>query len=302
MIKYSIVIPIFNEEKVLEKLREELTKTFSSLDGDYEFILVNDGSGDATPAILNKFCEENSHFKAIHLSRNFGQQAALVAGFDNVKGEAIIVMDADMQDPPELVFKFIEKWKEGYDVVFGIRIKRREWFGKRFTYWFFYRVLKILSSLEIPMDAGDFSSKDSKVVNVIRSLPERNVFIRGFRYWAGFKQYGVNYSRPKRFGGVSKYSLKKLFRLALDGIFSFSYVPLKLITWLGSIILMLSVIVFSGTLIIKGWVQNILVVTSVFFMGGVQLLVLGLLGEYLSRIYEEVKHRPLYIIKNKVGF
>ncbi len=304
MIKYSIIIPVFNEEAVLWKLHEELLKNFEKLDGDCEFILVNDGSWDRTAIILDEFSSRDSRFKAIHFSRNFGHQPALAAGFDHASGEAIITMDADLQDPPEVVFEFIEKWKKGYDVVYGIRTKRKEWFGKRLAYWSFYRLLRWMSSFDVPFDAGDFSLMDKRVVEAVRSFPEKTLFIRGFRSWVGFKQCGVMYARRGRFAGTTKYSLRKLFKLASDGIFSFSFMPIKLIRLVGVVVIGLSIIggIFLFYLVELGNVYKNWLLPSIFFVGGINLMALAILGEYISRIYEEVRGRPIYIIRNKTGF
>ncbi len=306
-VEISIIAPVFNEEVVVEEFYNRVVNVLSKISTSFEIIFIDDGSTDKTLYKIKKLSERDSSIKAISFSRNFGHSMAISAGLDNAQGEAVIILDGDLQDPPEILPEFINKWKEGYDVVYGIRTRRKEWFGKRLTYWLFYRILKKLSNLKIPVDAGDFCLMDKAVVESIRSLPERNRFIRGLRSWVGFKQYGLVYERSSRFAGVTKYPLGKLIKLATDAIFSFSDIPLKIATWLGfiiaggSFIAILAVLyakVFWGALPPRGFASTVIVI---LFLGGVQLISIGVLGEYVARIYEEVKHRPLYIIREKIG-
>src|SRR3989344_1043562 len=275
---------------------------------EHEIIFVDDGSRDKTLEILKAKAREDEKVKIISFSRNFGHPLAISAGLEHASGSAGIVMDSDLQDPPEVIKKFIARWREGYNVVYGVRRGRKEWFGKKLAYWAFYRILQNLSPLKMPLDSGDFSLFDRRVLEVIKKMPERNRFVRGLRTWAGFKQTGVEFERDVRFAGKTKYPFKKLLRLAADGIFSFSYLPLKIATFFGFIIALASFVailavlylrIFAGSLPITGFASTIIVV---LFLGGIQLITIGLLGEYVGRIYEEVKKRPLYVIEEKIGF
>jgi len=251
--------------------------------------------------IINQLCVENQFVKLINLSRNFGHQIAITAGLKKSKGDVVVIMDGDLQDPPDVIPKLIEKWKDGYDVVYAIRQKRKENIFKRIAYFIFYRILKFLSDINIPLDSGDFSAIDRKVVDLMNKFPERNRFVRGIRSWVGFNQVGVKYERSFRFSGEPKYSYSKLFKLAYDGLISFSHRPLKIATILGVITTLLSFILivyilflnFFKNIDVRGWSSTNVVI---LFLGGVQLLMIGALGEYIARIYDEVRSRPNYII------
>ncbi len=310
----SVVIPCFNEQAVLPMLRERLLDALGRIEASWELVFVDDGSSDRTFDLLSQMHRQEPRFKVIGLSRNFGHQAAISAGLAYAHGQAVAIMDADLQDPPQLLATCLERWREGYQVVFAVRQKRKESLFKRLAYTSFYRVLKWAADIEIPIDSGDFCLMDRRVVEVLRQMPERNVFVRGLRAWAGFRQIGVPYEREPRAAGNTKYPWGKLFRLAMDGIFSFSTVPLRLATWFGLFIVLLSFVVVTLVVIwrfsdiefmghraqdIPGWAAGII---SVFFLGGVQLLILGVMGEYLARIYTEVKLRPRWVVREALGF
>lgn len=306
--KISVIVPVLNEEAVILEFYDRAKKVLESITDSHEIIFVDDGSTDSTLIKLKEFAKNDSRVKIISFSRNFGHPIAISAGLDYASGEAVIIIDADLQDPPEILPEFIKKWQEGFEIIYGIRTKRKEWWGKRLAYWCFYRIFKKLASLNVPLDAGDFSLIDRKVADIIKSLPERNRFIRGLRSWAGFKQCGVVYERAGRFAGKTKYSFKKLLKLAADGIFSFSYIPLRLATFLGflvaavaflAILAVLYLRIFYGVIGIPGFSSTII---TLLFIGSIQLVAIGILGEYIARIYEEVKHRPLYVINEKIGF
>ncbi len=304
----SVVAPVYNEEKVLEEFCKRIVAIVSSYTELYEIILVDDGSKDRSLEIIHTLSQKNPHIKCISLSRNFGHASALSAGIDHAESSLVVLIDTDLQDPPEVLPDFFAKWQEGYKVVYGVRRKRKEGVAKRFSYWAFYRLLKSLSFLkDMPMDAGDFSVIDREVVLELRAMPEKGRFLRGLRSWIGFKQCGVPYERASRFAGSTKYSLKKLFQLAFDGIFSFSNIPLRLASFVGcfialisflSILILLFIRVQYGVVGISGFTTTIIII---LFLGGVQLISVGILGEYIGRIYEEVKQRPVYIIKEKIG-
>jgi len=304
---YSIVIPIFNEEETVPELLRRVTAVTDGLDRPVEVLFIDDGSSDTSFAQLAEAHRRDPRFKVIRFSRNFGHQAAISAGIDHATGEAIMIMDGDLQDPPELLPRLLTKWKEGYDVVFAVRRRRKEGLVKKLAYFTFYRLLQHVAAIDIPLDAGDFSLIDQRVAGTLRSMPERHRFVRGIRSWAGFKQIGVEYERDRRFGGEEKYTPSKLFRLALDGIFSFSFAPLRLASYTG---LAISAISFALALFYllqkifvgidtKGWASTMIVI---LFLGGVQLLTVGIIGEYIGRIYDEVKQRPLYVVSDRLGF
>lgn len=307
-IRYSIVIPAYNEELVIEESYKRLKAVMDKTNESYELIFVNDGSRDRTGEILSELCDKDKNVKMIDFSRNFGHQTAISAGMDLSSGQAVCVIDADLQDPPEVILDMIAKWKEGYDVVYGKRAKRKgETFFKLFTAKMFYRILKSMTTVDIPVDTGDFRLIDRKVCDVMSSLTEKNRYIRGLVSWVGFKQTDVTYVREERFAGETKYPLKKMLKFALDGITSFSYKPLKLSTYLGFILSIGSFIYLLIVIFLKlftdstvsGWASTLSV--SLFF-NGVILMMLGIIGEYIGRIYDESKNRPLYIIREKKGF
>ncbi|MBR5157909.1 MAG: glycosyltransferase family 2 protein [Clostridia bacterium] len=308
MIRYSIVVPVFNEELVVEESYKRLKQVMDTTNEPYELIFVNDGSRDKTPEIVAQICENDKNVRLINFSRNFGHQTAITAGMDNSSGQAVVVIDADLQDPPEVILEMIEKWKEGYDVVYGQRLKRKgETFFKKATAKMFYRLLSSMTSVDIPVDTGDFRLIDRKVCDVMSSLTEQNRYVRGLVSWVGFRQTAVTYVRDERFAGETKYPLKKMLKFAMDGITTFSYKPLKLSTYVGflvagaSFIYLLVVIclrLFTDTTV-TGWASTLAV--SLIF-NGVILMMLGIIGEYIGRIYDEAKGRPLYIIREKLGF
>lgn len=306
--KLSIVIPVYNEEEVIGMTFERLQKTLNQLENfEYEVIFINDGSNDKTFEMLCNFHQQNNRFKTISFSRNFGHQIAISAGLNFVSGDAIVIMDADLQDPPEIITEFIKKWRDGYHVVYGIRTKRKENWFKKSCYKIFYHLIKTSSKTDIPLDAGDFCLMDKKVVDLINQMPERTKFLRGLRSWVGFNQTGLIYERDKRYAGKPKYTFLKLSRLALDGFISFSDLPLKIAMTTGFIISFASVIyaiyliidrIFSNN-VVPGWAT---IAVAVTFFGGIQLLMFGVLFSYVNKIFNEVKGRPLYILDKKIGF
>ena len=304
---YSIIIPIYNEEQTLPELHRRLLEATKTLDQTMEVILVDDGSRDRSFLLMSQINKTDSRFKIIKLSRNFGHQIAITAALDVAKGDAVIMMDGDLQDPPELLVSMIEKWREGYQVVYTVKTSRKENPLKRFAFTSFYRLLHAVSSIPIPMDAGNFSLMDRKVVEVLKSMPERHRYISGLRAWAGFRQIGIEYAREARFAGKPHMSLRRLIALALDGIFSFSNVPLRLAIYVGSFS---ALIAFGAGLFvlyeklftnkaILGWASTIVTIT---FLGGLNLMTLGVIGEYVGRIYDEVKQRPKYVVSEYLGF
>jgi len=305
----SIVIPIYNEEENLQNLYTRLTNAAPSWKEDYEIVLIDDGSHDSSLTMMRVMVEKDSHVRIIKLSRNFGHQPAISAGIQEAKGDAIIIMDGDLQDPPEELYRFLDKWREGYDVVYAVRTKRKEGFFKKLAYSSFYRLMAAISDIEIPLDSGDFCVMDRKVVNVlVHDMPEQIRFIRGMRAYAGFKQIGVTYERAERAAGEVKYTFKKLVQLALDGLFGFSSFPLRLSTYLGISIAIPSLIIGVFFLVHRLFGFKVFghtpeetpglasLAVGMFFLGGVMLTMLGIIGEYISRIYIEVKKRPFFVI------
>jgi polyisoprenyl-phosphate glycosyltransferase len=306
--EYSIVVPVFNEEEVLPELLERLDWLLDRLDGAAEVILVDDGSTDSSCAVILDANTRDPRFKLVRFSRNFGHQAAITAGLDVASGRAVVVMDADLQDPPEAVLTMAERWREGFDVVFGMRRERAgESHFKRASASAFYRLLQRLADVELPTDVGDFRLLDRKAVDAYRSLRESDRYVRGMISWVGFSQVGVPYDRDERHAGRTKYPLPKMLKFAADGIVSFSNAPLRLALALGFFVSVTSFVYgfvaillkVTGAFTVPGW-ASIIFVTS--FLGGVQLIVLGIIGEYVGRAYIEAKRRPLYVVENAVGF
>lgn len=303
----SVIVPVFNEEETLSALYARLTDVLTALDTPYELVLVDDGSTDRTLDMLREFHARDPRVKFISLARNFGHQAALTAGLAHASGQAVVVMDADLQDPPELIPDLLARWNEGFDVVYAIRCHRKEPLPQRMAYALFYRLLSRVASLRMPLDAGDFCLMDRRVVDQLNALPERARFLRGLRSWVGFRQIGVEYERQARFAGRPKYNFWKLVRLAVDGLVSFSYLPLRIasslgfLTSLGSLVAGLYYLVLrlAGHREPSGFAA---IVISVLFLGGVQLITIGIMGEYVGRIFDEVKSRPVYIAHEKEGF
>lgn len=312
--RVSVVIPCYNEEDMLALLFERLNSAAKSWGTAFEVILVDDGSQDATWSMLSAFHVQDHRWKAIRLSRNFGHQVALWTGLRHANGDLVAVLDADLQDPPEILPQFFEKWVAGYDVIYAVRKGRKESVLKRIAYFGFYRLLSFLSDIDIPLDSGDFCVMDRRVIDTMILITEQEPFIRGLRAWVGFSQIGLTYERQERLMGETKYTMPKLMKLALNGIFSFSTRPLRLATYLGFVV---SVLAFLGsifTLIQRLFAQQFAriglepvpgfatIVIAILFVGGVQLVCVGILGEYIGRIYENVKGRPQYTIRERLGF
>jgi glycosyltransferase involved in cell wall biosynthesis len=304
---YSIVVPVYNEEAILPMFVERLTRLLEGMGEPFEIIFVNDGSRDTSPSLLREFRAKDERVKYVSLSRNFGHQVAITAGLDHAAGAAVVVMDADQQDPPEVIPRLVEQWRKGFDVVIAVRERRSgEGLFKRGTAALFYRLLRRMTATDIPLDAGDFRLMSRRAVEALRSLPERSRFMRGLGSWIGFRQASVTFVREARQVGETKYSFRRMLRFALTGITSFSFVPLHLATYLGFVVSMGSLLymlyaiaaTLFGSRAVPGWTP---VIVAVLFIGGVQLISLGILGEYIGRIYEEVRRRPLYLVDEAVG-
>lgn len=303
----SLVTPCFNEAAGLDDLHERIATAATAWHEAFEVVAVDDGSTDGTWEKLTRLCDTDRRWKALRLSRNMGHQAAISAGLAHARGDAVIVLDADLQDPPEVIESLLSRWRAGFEVVYGVRRKRKEGALKRALYSGFYRLLRWTANVEIPVDAGDFALLDRKVVTCLVAMPERHRFLRGLRAWTGFRQVGVEYERGRRAAGGSKYTLRRLLHLATEGLFAFTVVPLRLTALCG---LALSTAAFLGALVylirrvtvhspVPGFAT--LVILLLFF-GGLQLLAIGLVGEYVGRIYEEVKRRPLWIVAESRGY
>ncbi|TVX95487.1 glycosyltransferase family 2 protein [Cohnella terricola] len=304
----SVVVPMYNEEEVIEVTYRRLKAVLDKLGETYEIVFVNDGSRDKTSDIVRSFCEADRNVKLVEFARNFGHQIAVTAGMDHSSGRTVVLIDADLQDPPELIADMVAKWREGYDVVYGKRIERKgeSWF-KKTTAAMFYRLLRSMTSVNIPVDTGDFRLMDRKVCDALTSMRERSRFIRGMVSWVGFKQTSVDYVRDERFAGETKYPLRKMIRLSLDAMTSFSTKPLKIAGILGFILSAVGFVylfvvlyqrLFTDTTT-QGWTSMIAI--SLLFHG-ITLSLLGVLGEYIGRIYEEAKGRPLYLVSEAVNF
>lgn len=301
--KYSFVIPVYNEEKTILELYRRVVGVMERLDGAVELMLVNDGSRDRSLQLMRDLHQKDSRICYLSLARNFGHQIAVTAGLNFVRGQVIVILDADLQDPPEIIPDMIEKWRQGYQVVYAQRTQRRKesWF-KRFTAYFFYRLLKQLADIEIPTDTGDFCLLDRQVVDVLNSMPERNRYIRGLRSWVGFRQTAIRFKRDPRFAGEVKYTFSKSLALAVNGLVSFSKVPLRISTYVGLLAAVAAILMAFTVLYWRIFVPNspltgfTIILVAIFFLGAVQLVSIGILGEYIGRIYEEVKGRPLYTL------
>lgn len=305
--KYSIILPVYNEEQTIPALYSKIKELLDKLDGETEVILVNDGSRDNSYALLLETHKKDPRFKVIHFARNFGHQLAITAGMDLSIGQAVIVMDADLQDPPEVVLEMIKKWKDGYDVVYAVREQRKgESYFKLATASVFYRFLNRMSEVAIPLDVGDFRLVDRAVIDAFTQLRESNRFVRGMFSWLGFKQTGVLFKREERFAGETKYPLLKMMKFASDGIISFSQIPLNWILNLGFLVSASSFVLGFYFIGLKLWGHTVAGWTSlivfVAFIGGIQLVMLGVIGQYVGRIYTEAKRRPLYVVKAVHGF
>ncbi|MEG3918954.1 MULTISPECIES: glycosyltransferase family 2 protein [unclassified Microcoleus] len=307
--KYSLVIPIYNEEENLAELYRRISAVMDRMDGPVELILINDGSRDRSLELLRELHEKDSRICYLSFARNFGHQIAVTAGLNFSRGQVVVIMDGDLQDPPELIIDMVEQWRQGYQVVYAQRTQRRQegWF-KRLPAYMYYRILRNLADVDIPIDTGDFCLMDRCVVDVLNAMPERNRYIRGLRAWIGFKQTAVKFERDPRFAGDVKYTFSKSFALAMNGLVSFSKVPLQLSIYLGLFSAFVSVLMaflvlywrlFSAGSALTGLT---IVIMAVFFLGAVQLVSIGILGQYIGRIYEEVKGRPLYTLAEVAGF
>ncbi len=298
----SLVIPVYNEQENLTLLYQRLCASLEPITASFEILFINDGSQDDSLPILQALAAKDGRVCVIDLSRNFGHQVAISAGLDHAGGRGVIIMDADLQDPPEVLPEFIAKWKEGYDVVYAIRARRKEAWLKRNLYLVFYRLMQRIANIEIPLDAGDFCIMDRRVVDELNDMPERSRFVRGLRSWIGLRQTGLAYERQARNAGQPKYTFSRLVYLALDGLVSFSFLPLRLITLLGFGVSALSILLAIGYTIQKltiglsppGFATTIV---AILFLAGMQLITIGVIGEYVGRIFEEVKRRPLYIVR-----
>jgi glycosyltransferase involved in cell wall biosynthesis len=307
-VELSIVVPLYNEEANIDYLFERLRSVLDRMQTNYEIVCVNDGSKDNTLFCLIQHHQQNSAIKVVNLSRNFGKEIALTAGIDYATGAAIIPIDADLQDPPELIEELVAKWKEGYDVVYATRRSREgETWLKRLTANAFYRAIAKISRVPIPNNTGDFRLLDRRVVDALKLIPERTRFMKGLFAWVGYKQASVMFDRKPRYKGATTWNYWKLWNFALDGIFSFSSAPLKIWSYLGLIISFISLL-YASFLVIRTLAQGIDVpgyaslIVAILFLGGIQLITLGILGEYIGRIYDEVKGRPLYLVRESYGF
>ncbi len=307
--KYSCVIPIYNEEETILELYRRVSAVMDRLDGTVELVLINDGSCDKSLQLIREIHQQDQRVCYLSFARNFGHQIAVTAGLNFARGHIVIVLDADLQDPPELIPDMVEKWRQGYQVVYAQRTQRRQesWF-KRLTAYVFYRILKNLADVEIPTDTGDFCLMDRQVVDVLNSMPERNRYIRGLRAWVGFQQTAIRFERDARFAGDVKYSFRKSLGLGVNGIVSFSKVPLRLSTYVGllsaviALIMALLVIYWRFSAIHSPLTGFATIAVAILFIGAVQLVSIGILGEYVGRIYEEIKGRPLYTLAEVGGF
>ncbi len=304
----SVVVPVFNEQAVIEALHSRLLQVLGPTGLTFEIIFVDDGSKDRTAEMVDSISRSDPRFKAIHFSRNFGHQAAVTAGLHAVRGDCSVVIDADLQDPPELILDMMKLWRDGYAVVYAQKTKREgSGFLIRTAYTIFYRVLGRLSEVEIPLDSGDFSLMDRRVVELLNSLPERNRYVRGLRAWLGFKQTAITFERPARFAGVTHYNFGSMIALAVDGVMSLSKAPLRLAMYMGFLAsagsfllgIFFAIEQLAGRAhTARGWASTIVVV---LFLGGVQLICIGVIGEFIGRIYDEVKQRPLYVVARSTG-
>ncbi|MEH2232352.1 MAG: glycosyltransferase family 2 protein [Nostoc sp.] len=307
--KYSFIVPIYNEEETIPELYRRLSAVMNRMDGLVELILINDGSRDRSLQLLRDLHQKDPRICYLSFARNFGHQIAVTAGLNFVRGQVIVILDADLQDPPELIPDMVEKWRQGYQVVYAQRTQRlKEGWFKRFTAYFFYRILKKLADVEIPTDTGDFCLMDRQIVDILNSMPERNRYIRGLRSWVGFQQTAIRFERNPRFAGEVKYTFSKSLALAINGLVSFSIVPLRLSTYLGLIAAAAAIFMALLVLYWRLFVPHspltgfTIILMAIFFLGSVQLVSVGILGEYIGRIYEEVKARPLYTLAEVGGF
>jgi dolichol-phosphate mannosyltransferase len=301
---YSIVAPVFNESATLPEFYRRVSESMQPLGDAWELILIDDGSRDNSAEIMINLSRQDPHIRPVIFARNFGHQLAVTAGLDYSRGEAVVIIDSDLQDPPEVIPELISKWREGYEVVYAIRTEREgeTWF-KLFTASIFYRLIYRITDVDIPLDTGDFRLIDRKVVNVLNQMRERHRFLRGMSVWVGFHQTGVSYKRRARFAGETKYPLKKMVKFASDAITGFSYLPLQLATYIGFISAGISILAIPIVIILRligerAFFGQATTLIAVLFLGGVQLISLGILGEYIGRLYDEARGRPLYIVRD----
>ncbi len=307
--KYSFIVPIYNEEDTLFEMYRRVRAVMDQMDGSVELVLVNDGSRDRSLSLMRELHEKDPQVCYLSLARNFGHQVAVTAGLNFVRGQAIVILDADLQDPPELIPALVEQWQQGYQVVYAQRTKRlRESWFKRLPAYVFYRLMRRLADVEIPVDTGDFCLMDRQVVDVLNTMPERNRYIRGLRSWVGLQQTSVYFEREPRFAGEVKYTFRKSLSLAVNSLVSFSKLPLRLSTYVGLVAAVAAVLmavlvlywrIVAPTSPLTGFAS---IMIAIFFLGAVQLVSIGILGEYVGRIYEEVKGRPLYVLSEVAGF
>ena len=305
--RISVVVPVYNESAGIRAFHERASKALASLPGaDYELIYVDDGSGDDSWPQLAGFAAADPHVRVVKLSRNFGHQIAITAGLDRARGDCAVVIDADLQDPPEVIARMVEKWRSGFDVVYGVRSKRRgESALKLLTARAFYRLLDRITGIRIPVDVGDFRLMSRRALDQLNQLREKDRFVRGLVSWIGFPQAGVEYERDERVAGETKYPYRKMFKFAFDGIASFSTAPLKLASWLGYATSLLAFLYLGSVFVqramgitVEGWAT---IMVALLFLGGVQLICLGIMGEYVGRVFNEIKPRPIYIVEQVVG-
>ena len=303
----SLVVPVYNEAEVVGEMYRRLTRVASALpDLDYELVVVDDGSRDASFPTLRSIARTDPRLRLLKLSRNFGHQTAITAGIDVAQGDAIVVIDADLQDPPEVIPQMVARWREGFDVVYGVRAKRSgETLMKLATASVFYRLLDRMTNISIPVDAGDFRLMSRRAADQLRGMREKDRFVRGLVSWIGFRQDGLVYQREARFAGETKYPFRKMFKFAIDGLTSFSTIPLKLATWMGYFASAFAFIYLASVFVqkwlgktVEGWAT---IMVAMLFMGGVQLICLGIMGEYIGRIFTEAKQRPLYVVEEFVN-
>jgi len=299
---FSIIAPVYNEKDCLGTLVQRVGEVMDSTGEPWELVIVDDGSQDGSTDIIRRLAKEDKRVRAVIFARNFGHQVAVTAGMDYSRGDAVIIIDADLQDPPEVMLEMIQRWKEGYQVVYGVRSEREgeTWF-KKTTASLFYRMIARITDVKIPLDTGDFRLMDRSVVKVMNSMREKHRFLRGMSSWVGYRQIGVSYHRAARFAGETKYPLKKMLKLALNAVTSFSYFPLQMATYVGFISAGISIVAIPIVIIMRltgsqAFFGQATTLLAVLFLGGVQLISLGILGEYIGRIYDEVKGRPLYIV------
>jgi dolichol-phosphate mannosyltransferase len=306
-ITYSVAVPVYNEVESLSELYQRLQSVFGEIGESWELILVDDGSTDGSTEEILRLGEQDPHVIPVIFARNFGHQIAITAGLDHSHGDAVIIMDADLQDPPEVIPDLISKWKEGFEVVFAVRTEREgESRFKRLTAAFFYRMISRITDVDIPLDAGDFRLLDRQAVNTLNAMRERHRFPRGMAAWIGFQQVGVPYKRSARYAGETKYPFRKMLRLALDAVTGFSYFPLQIATYFGFLCAGVSAIAIPVVIVMRltgsqTFLGQATTLIAVLFLGGVQLISLGILGEYLGRLYDEAKGRPLYIVRKSTG-